>query len=78
MTTPPYHLDETEAGIAQAWLFVKIRTSGQIYPAAGLDDMAAAPRIVTLEIGAEPARGRFDNRRIGLASEMVPAWVEAS
>ena len=71
----PYGLDEIEAGIARARLFVAIGTSGQVYPAAGFVDMAAAQGIATLEINLEPTSGRFGDRRIGPASEVVPAWV---
>lgn len=72
----PYGMDEIEAGIAQARLFVAIGTSGQVYPAAGFVDIAAEMGIATLEINLEPTSGRFDDRRIGPASEVVPAWVD--
>ena len=72
----PYGLAEIEAGIARASLFVAIGTSGQVYPAAGFVDMAAELGIATLEINLKPTSGRFDDRRLGPASEVVPAWVE--
>lgn len=72
----PYGMEEIETGIAQARLFVAIGTSGQVYPAAGFVDLAARHGCATLEINLEPTSGRFDDRRIGPASEVVPAWVE--
>jgi NAD-dependent deacetylase len=73
----PRHLEAIEDALAHADLFVSIGTSGSVYPAAGLVDMARGWGIATLEINLEPSEGRpFDRRRIGPATVEVPAWVD--
>jgi NAD-dependent deacetylase len=50
----PYHMDRIVAAIEAADLFVAIGTSGEVYPAAGFVDIAAAAGAETLEINLEP------------------------
>jgi NAD-dependent deacetylase len=73
----PYGMDMIEEALAQADLFVSIGTSGNVYPAAGFVQMARGFGARTLEINLEPSAGAglFDQRRIGAASETVPAWA---
>lgn len=71
----PVLMDEIEAGLDRATLFVAIGTSGSVYPAAGFVDLARMARTPTLELNLEPSGGRFDDGRYGPASEVVPAWV---
>lgn len=75
----PYHMDTIEAAIARADVFVSVGTSGAVYPAAGFVQTARWHGAETLELNLEPSAGShlFDESRIGPASELVPAWVDA-
>ena len=59
-------------------LFVSIGTSGNVYPAAGFVREAAFAGARTLEINLEPSltRSHFDEARHGMASLLVPQWVD--
>ncbi|MEE2951119.1 MAG: NAD-dependent deacylase [Pseudomonadota bacterium] len=74
----PYHLDRILAALGEADLFVSIGTSGAVYPAAGFVAEAKRAGIETLELNLEPTEGsfQFDEARHGLASVLVPAFVE--
>ncbi len=73
----PYRMEEIADRLAAAGLFVAIGTSGEVYPAAGFVDIAAAAGARTLELNLEPASGGqiFSESRQGPASRIVPAWV---
>ena len=73
----PYGMDRIEAALMKADLFVSMGTSGAVYPAAGFVQTAKYCGAATLEINLEPSLGSvsFDERRNGLASELVPVWV---
>jgi NAD-dependent deacetylase len=73
----PYHMDEIEAALRTADLFVAIGTSGEVYPAAGFVEMATYFGADTLEINLEDTAGSrlFADQRLGPASVTVPAWV---
>ncbi|SFS15806.1 NAD-dependent deacylase [Yoonia litorea] len=72
----PYHMDRLAGAVETADLFVAIGTSAEVYPAAGLVEIA---RGETLEINLAPSAraNAFDTHRYGPASEVVPAWVAA-
>ena len=74
----PLYMDEIEAALSEADLFVSIGTSGSVYPAAGFMTEARAMGIATCEINLEPSANAyvFDEKLYGPASEVVPAWVE--
>lgn len=74
----PFHLEEIGAALQQADVFVAIGTSGRVYPAAGFVDLAAHAGAETLELNLDESAGSsgFDESRRGLASELVPAWVD--
>ena len=75
----PLYLDEIDAALATAELFISIGTSGAVYPAAGLvTTVRALGRAHTVELNLEPSEGRhfFAEARHGPASELVPAYVE--
>jgi len=59
--------------------FLSIGTSSQIYPAAGLADMAATAGAVTVEINPAPTTGahRFDHVLAGNAGLILPELVES-
>ncbi|WP_109809192.1 NAD-dependent deacylase [Sphingosinithalassobacter portus] len=73
----PYRMDEIEAALAQADLFVSIGTSGAVYPAAGFVRLAHHYGARTLELNLDPSEGSswFDESRLGRAGELVPIWV---
>ncbi|PXW72824.1 NAD-dependent deacetylase [Loktanella sp. PT4BL] len=70
----PYHMDAIAQTVATADLFVAIGTSAEVYPAAGLVELAQGQ---TLEINLEPSAraNAFDAHRFGPATQVVPAWV---
>lgn len=70
----PYHMDAIAQAVANADLFVAIGTSAEVYPAAGLVELAQGQ---TLEINLEPSAraNAFDDHRFGPATQVVPAWV---
>ena len=74
----PYFLDEIEIALQECDLFVAIGTSGVVYPAAGMVDIARNRGAVTIEFNLTrtEASPYFSECRIGPASETVPAWVE--
>ena len=74
----PLSMDLIDPALREADLFVAIGTSGAVYPAAGFVAEARAYGLRTCEINLEAADNArlFDEQRLGLASEMVPAWVE--
>lgn len=70
----PYDMGAISAAVATCDLFVAIGTSAEVYPAAGLVELAGGQ---TLEINLAPSAraNAFDDHRFGPASEVVPAWV---
>jgi NAD-dependent deacetylase len=74
----PYRMGEIYAALRAADLFVSIGTSGAVYPAAGFVRDARELGAQTLELNLERSAGSswFHESRLGLASEVVPAWVE--
>lgn len=74
----PLFMDEIFAALCEATHFVSIGTSGSVYPAAGFVSQARARGVRTCEINLEPSDNAavFDEKRYGVASEVVPAWVE--
>ncbi len=74
----PFGLDEIDALLLQADLFVAIGTSGSVYPAAGLVNEARASGIRTCELNLAPSDNAhlFNERHYGAATTIVPAWVD--
>ena len=74
----PYGMEEIDAALSRADLFVSVGTSGAVYPAAGFVRTARHHGAGTLELNLEPSAGSifFDETRLGPASVLVPAWVE--
>jgi NAD-dependent deacetylase len=73
----PVGLDQIDAALAGADLFVAIGTSGAVYPAAGYVAEARARGIRTVELNLAPSDKAhvFDEARYGQATEVVPAFV---
>ena len=74
----PYEMEQIDAALMKADLFVSIGTSGAVYPAAGFVQTARYCGARTLEINLEPSQGSifFDERRYGPAGAEVPKWVD--
>lgn len=75
----PLHMERIYAALEQCTLFVSIGTSGNVYPAAGFVEVANQAGAHTLELNLEASRVRtaFREHREGMASVLVPEWVEA-
>lgn len=73
----PYLMNEIEEAIANTKVFVAIGTSGLVYPAAGLVDIAKSVGAHTIEFNLNETESsdRFHEVRSGLASVTVPKWV---
>lgn len=74
----PYQMERIYSALEACELFVSIGTSGAVYPAAGFVQEARSRGGRTLELNLDPSEGTaiFDEARHGLASELVPAWVD--
>lgn len=74
----PLFMDEIYQAISNADLFISIGTSGNVYPAAGFVQEASLNGAQTIELNLEPSQSHsnFDEARYGLASELVPRFVE--
>ncbi|WP_243695261.1 NAD-dependent deacylase [Agromyces protaetiae] len=74
----PYDLDLIDDALAATDRFVAIGTSGAVYPAAGFVLTAAGRGAATLELNLVESEVSllFDEVRHGLASMLVPAWVD--
>ncbi len=73
----PLEMERIYRALEGCDLFAAIGTSGNVYPAAGFVD--AVPRSCrTVELNLEPSlvASSFRDRRIGRATDLVPAWVE--
>ena len=74
----PYRMEEIEAALIAADLFVSIGTSGAVYPAAGFVQIASAFGAHTVELNLDPSEGTayFAEAHHGPASRLVPSWVD--
>ena len=74
----PLQMDEIQQALSCCDLFVSIGTSGNVYPAAGFVEMANHAGAHSLELNLEPSQVHtaFHEHRTGLASELVPLWVD--
>lgn len=75
----PLEMERIAAALEDCALFVSIGTSGHVYPAAGfVAQVRNRGRAHTVELNLEPSEGAslFHESRLGLASELVPAFVE--
>jgi NAD-dependent deacetylase len=75
----PLAMDLIYDALARCRIFISIGTSGNVYPAAGFVAEARRAGARTVELNLEPSEGAslFAERRYGLASEIVPQFVEA-
>lgn len=75
----PIGMDEIYQALAKADFFIAIGTSGHVYPAAGFVHEARLGGAFTIELNLEPSQveSEFDEKKYGLASEVVPEFVHA-
>ena len=76
----PLELEAIYAALAVCDLFIAIGASGQVYPAAGfVEEVRRHGRAHTVELTLEPGarNSRFAEHRRGLASAVVPRYVDA-
>lgn len=75
----PMAMERIYDALDMADLFVAIGTSGHVYPAAGFVQVAHAVGAATLELNLEESHvtSAFDKSWRGLASDIVPQWVES-
>lgn len=73
----PYHMEQIMDHLAAADIFAAIGTSGQVYPAAGFVQEAAAAGAHTVEMNLGPSdlASAFDETRWGPATQIVVDWV---
>ena len=74
----PYRMDEVYQALKRCRIFVAIGTSGLVYPAAGFVEAAAAAgaeRTIELNLDPSAMSPAFQERRLGRASDLVPALV---
>ncbi len=75
----PYHMEVIDDALRSCDIFVAIGTSGTVYPAAGFVKTAKKKaRAHTVEINLHPSDNKymFTETMSGVATEMVPAFVE--
>jgi NAD-dependent deacetylase len=74
----PYYMDIIQSHLQTADLFVSIGTSGNVYPAAGFVQVANSAGAGSIELNLAPSAGQndFDEGFYGLASDVVPAFVD--
>lgn len=74
----PLGMDDIYNALADADIFIAIGTSGHVYPAAGFVHEARLQGAHTVELNLEPSQvgSEFAEKHYGLASEVVPAFVD--
>ncbi|HAT1610125.1 TPA: NAD-dependent protein deacylase [Raoultella planticola] len=74
----PLGMDDIYSALADADIFIAIGTSGHVYPAAGFVHEARLQGAHTVELNLEPSQvgSEFAEKHYGLASEVVPAFVD--
>lgn len=74
----PLGMDDIYSALADADIFIAIGTSGHVYPAAGFVHEARLQGAHTVELNLEPSQvgSEFAEKHYGLASEVVPAFIE--
>ncbi len=74
----PVSMEEIYQALARADYFIAIGTSGHVYPAAGFVHEAGLHGAHTVELNLEPSQvqSEFQEKHYGLASEVVPEYVD--
>lgn len=74
----PLEMDYIYDQLARTDFFISIGTSGNVYPAAGFMSYAKSHGAHTVELNLDPTLGtsQFDESHQGLASKIVPEYIE--
>jgi NAD-dependent deacetylase len=74
----PMHMDTVQEAIEDSHLFLSIGTSGTVYPAAGLVEVARTAGAHTVELNLESSANAsiFDEAIHGPATKIVKEYVE--
>ena len=74
----PLEMERIGTALAACDTFISIGTSGDVYPAAGFVQMVRGSGAKSVELNLEPSSnaGLFSDAIYGLASEIVPEWVQ--
>lgn len=74
----PLLMDNIYHALENCDLFMSIGTSGKVYPAAGFVQTASVYGAKSVELNLDPTDGSslFDESIHGLASEVVPAYID--
>jgi NAD-dependent deacetylase len=74
----PLQMETIYRALSQCDRFISIGTSGNVYPAAGFVEEANRHGAHTVELNLEPSQRltAFAEHQHGLASELVPAYVD--
>lgn len=72
----PLHMARINHALQQCDLFLSIGTSGNVYPAAGFHQSAKSKGAYTVELNLEHTHSHFDQHIYGIASRVVPDYVE--
>lgn len=73
----PFQMNKINRSLENCDLFIAIGTSGNVYPASGFYQTAKIQRAHTVELNLEKTASRFDENYYGLASEIVPHYLES-
>jgi NAD-dependent deacetylase len=72
----PHEMGRIERSVGEAGMFIAIGTSGEVYPAAGLVDIARVHGVSTVELNLHPTGGQFELALQGPATRTVPTFVD--
>jgi NAD-dependent deacetylase len=74
----PKYMQQIDALLYDADIFVSIGTSGTVYPAAGFVSQANQYGAYSIELNLEPSFGQneFSEKHYGPASELVSEFVD--
>jgi NAD-dependent deacetylase len=75
----PMQMEEIYTAVEQADLFIVVGSSGHVYPAAGLVNVAhqAGAKTVLVNLEAPLNADAFDEVHLGKAGELLPGLLEA-
>lgn len=74
----PHHMERIQQELEACEIFAAIGTSGNVYPAAGFVQYAhfVGAHTVELNLEASMVHSAFAEARQGLATQLVPLWVD--
>lgn len=73
----PFGMDKIYKKINECHYFISIGTSGVVYPAAGLVDVAHSNGAITVQMNLEETAGNFKHKYRGKFGELLPQLIES-